>query len=91
MSMRWPPRKNGLRVRPRALDPRPRFTRLPLTVELPVERGGAVCSTDLGTEVRLRVVARRTLIELEGPWRVVPAVYCVYRADTTLFHRHRRG
>ena len=56
-----------------------------------VERGGAVCSTDLGTEVRLRVVARRTLIELEGPWRVVPAVYCVYRADTTLFHRHRRG
>ena len=42
-----------------------------------VERGGAVCSGDVGTEARGRTVARRTVIELEGPWRVVPAVHCV--------------
>jgi hypothetical protein len=42
-----------------------------------VERGGAVCSGDVGTEARGRTVARCTVIELEGPWRVVPAVHCV--------------
>ena len=43
----------------------------------------------VGTRYLGPVVNRRAVVELEGLWRIVPAVYCVYRADTTLFHRRR--